>query len=143
MWWGRQAGSLHQVSLAEGPGGLRAVTERILSAQAPPPTTGAHLLLSKAGHTSSFSPHHRAPHRAPGRPRWFAPSPYPGLTKTPLGSLTAQVPTEVVGVFCLTQGLAPRLTEGDRLCGAQSPPAGCSCWARLKQTYQDCSLVLE
>lgn len=48
--------------------------------------TGAHLLLSKAGHTSSFSPHHRAPHRAPGRPRWFAPSPYPESPQGPLGT---------------------------------------------------------
>lgn len=58
---GRQAGSLHQVAWrrARGP---EAVTGAFCLLRPPPTTTtGAHLLLSKAGHTSSFSPHHRAP----------------------------------------------------------------------------------
>ena len=46
MRWRRWTGSLQQGSLAEGPGGLRAATEQVLSAQA---LTEANLLLSKAG----------------------------------------------------------------------------------------------
>lgn len=46
MRWRRWTGSLQQGSLAEGPGGLRAATEQVLSAQA---LTEANVLLSKAG----------------------------------------------------------------------------------------------
>lgn len=45
MWWGRQAGSLHQGSLAEGPGGLRAVTSAFCLLRPPQERTCCSLKL--------------------------------------------------------------------------------------------------